>query len=317
MAGIIYADYYTPAEYMNVSRIFSFLHDGEQKKKEFFKNYCPKNMDGSKFNIYIENEKDEIAMLNVLAERFFQQSPVSPQDISHLIYASPYNAHMGDIYVPYVLHKLCKFQNTSVMRIDQQCVSAMGALEIAAALVDSGKGTNIMIACLSREPDMEARFLGNTIVGDGAGLMIVGKDNGQARIIDYVSVSDGSYSYNAYHNKKEEADFLQDVRRGTDTVTKILRATGREIQDIKVIIPQNVNYSVYYLYTRFLGIEQEKMYLKNIFNGGHLRDVDTIKNYVDAVNDNTLQDGDQCMLFGSGTHGNDATYNAILLEYCR
>lgn len=316
MAGIVYADYYTPMKCVKASDIFSHINDGDVKKEEFFRNYCKKNTDAERFNIYVENEKDEIEVFSILAERFFNHSKIQPGEISHLIYASPYNAFIGEISIAFVLHKHFNLKNACVMTIEQQCVSVMQAVQIAASLIDSGVGSNIMIACISHGMQQDERFIGTTIIGDGAAIYIIGKENCEAKIIDALSISDGSYSYNAYHKKTEEVDFLQDVRRGTNTVHEILSRKGLEAQDLKMIIPQNVNYHVYYLYSKFLGIDREKIYLKNIFDGGHLRDVDTIRNYVDALRDYPLLSGDKFMLFGSGLNGNDSTYNAILLEYC-
>lgn len=316
MAGIVYADYYTPADYMSASEVFSHIHDGDMKKEEFFSNYCSKNMDTSGFNIFIEREKNQIEMFDILGKKFVSQSVVQPEEISHLIYASAYNSSMGNISIPYVLLKLFKLNNACVLTIDQQCVSVMQALQLADSLINSGAGRNVMIACMSHGLKLEERFIGTTIIGDGSGIMIIGKENCKANIIDSLSISDGSYSYNAYYNKMEDSDFLQDVKRGTGTVTEILRRRGLGVQDLKLIIPQNINFNVYYLYSRFLGINQDIMYLNNIFMGGHLGDVDTIRNYVDALRDYPLMCGEKFMLFGSGLNGNDSTYNATLMEYC-
>ncbi len=103
---------------------------------------------------------------------------------------------------------------------------------------------------------------------------------------------------------------------------RVLEKKNVKITDLLKIIPQNINAFAYEkLYTSLLKIDKSLFFLKNIPNGGHLGDVDLIRNLTDyfvelELQEPSLDESETILLYGmGGPEGKDKNYHAILLEY--
>jgi len=147
-------------------------------------------------------------------------------------------------------------------------------------------------------------------------------DEGKLKIIGSTTQSDGTNSYNKINNIDSELDALTIAKTGSKTMKKVLEQENIKITDLLKIIPQNINAFAYEkLYTSLLKIDKNLFFLKNIPNGGHLGDVDLIRNLTDYFGELEFQqlplkECENILLYGmGGPEGKDKNYHAILLKY--
>ncbi len=304
MAGIIYSDYYLPedkaavSEFVDSSICSAFT---KQYKLEF---------------VYVEKKKSPVEIFDGLIEDFFAKSGIAPGEISHVIYAASTNLMQGDVCVPFYLQSRHQMTSAAVMVLNHGCNSAMQGIQIADALVNTGKANKVMILTISYGTLTQNRFISTSVIGDGAGIAVVGKEGVQTAILDFMSVSDGRFSVDTYDKKQHERDSLSVVRDGSSLVQNLLKKNNVEMSDIKMIIPQNLNFLGLFAQARLLGVGLDKIYTGNISRGGHLIDVDTIRNYADyrrSVGAN--QSGEKFILYATSmVNGVNITYDAMLMS---
>jgi 3-oxoacyl-[acyl-carrier-protein] synthase-3 len=304
MAGIIYSDYYTPEDTLPTSEFVE-----EKIARAFIKQYKLEN-------VFIEKKKTQVEIFKTLLDNFFEKRGVQPGEISHIIYTASQNLMDDKVCIPFLLQSSYKMTSASVILLKQCCNSVMQGLQAAAALVDTGKADHVMILSISYGTKKENRFIKTTVVGDGAGIMVVGKQDYKTRIVDFISVSDGRYSWDQYEKKEHKRDSLDIIRNSSDLMLELLKRNSVDMQEIKTIIPQNLNYLGFFAYARILEINLNKIFSKNISTGGHLVDVDTIRNYSDYERDMLSTQGDEkFILFATSTVGeHNLSYDTILLS---
>lgn len=318
MAGIIYADYYLPENTVPAAEILKVCLKGQENPEVIADGFINQT---KLENILIENKYNPVQIFNLLLENFAAKSGVPAGEVSHIIYTASFNLMKESVCIPYLLQAGYNFTSASIILMEQGCVSVMQAMQMAEALIEAGKAECVLILALSYGFKTEERFIGTTILADGAGILAVGKDRCQFTIKDSIAKSDGLYSLNEYRKIPQRADHLgvtQVIKKGADLTKEFLRNKALNIKDIKAIVPQNVNYYGNYIYARFLGTEIDKVFLRNIALGGHLSEVDTIRNYTDFARENSLNKGDMVLLYACGTVGmgnsTDATYDVMLLR---
>lgn len=308
MAGIVYSDYYLPEEKIS-SREVVGLHLND-KERDNFCNFCKID------HVYIENKRDDFEIFIDLIDKFFKRSNIPKDDIDYIIHAYPPRLMKGNISVHYFLQKYFEMNKATVFAMSLACGTTLQAIQIADALIEAGRAKNVMILTIQIGFEFAERLRTTTIIGDGAGIMVIGKDNTEASIQDYISCSDGSHSFYEYNKIPLDFDHFKFINYGSELINETITKNNLTKDDIKLIIPQNINYHLYYnFYTKFIGISPEKLYLKNLPNGGHLADVDTVRNYTDVIREAALKKGDKFMIYGMGIEEMDITYNTILLQY--
>lgn len=312
MADIIYSDYYLPKNTIHVSEFLKCSKFKQAQDEDF----CECFISQSRLEkIGVETDMQPVEIFDGLLEQFFTTSELGPEDITHFIYTSPDHWTQGEIYIPYYLAAHFGMVNASISGMVQECVTTLQAMQTAAVMVDSGMAKNVLILSICYGWNMGDRYTGSTVVGDGAGILVVGKQGGVGQISGGSSVSDGRFSLYKYKKLPPKISGLEIARKGAEFILGLLKTNGLTLDDIRTIVPQNINYSEYHMYSQYLGIDMQRIYLENISNGGHLAEVDSIRNLTDIRRASAVSPGDKLLLYGSGTigAGMDAVYNGVLL----
>ncbi len=308
MAGIVYSDYYLPEEKVDSREVLRpHMPDDEAEKfRDFSKIH----------HVYVEKKREDVEIFISLVDKFFKRTGIPQEDIDYIIHAYPLRYRQGRIAIHYLIQKYFGLNNATVLLMDCQCAANLQAMRFADALIGGNKAKNVMIITNQAGFDFLDRYAKTTIVGDAAGILVMGKENPRASFLDFMSYSDGTFSWNEYNNIPIDFDNFKFIRAGANFITNVIKKNNLTIGDIKLIIPQNINYSLYYnVYAKFIGISPEKLYLNSILDGGHTADVDIIRNYTDVARSSRLQAGDKFILYGMGIEEMDITYNVGLLRY--
>jgi 3-oxoacyl-[acyl-carrier-protein] synthase III len=313
MAGIIYSDYYLPKDAYPVSDFLMASRFKYAQDEDFCECFASQS---KQKKICIEKNLDEIGIFDVLLEKYFSGSGTDPSGITHLIYTSPENWSRNQVYIPYYLQTKFRMYSAAVIGLVQECVTTLQSMQVASSLIESGNAGKVMILSVCYGRPMEERYTGTTVVGDGAGMIVMGSENVSSSVVCCRSFSDGRYSYSKYRNMAVKTGGQDMVKRGVEFISNFLSSKQMTVNDVKLIIPQNINFSEYHMYARYLNIDIGMFFHRNISFGGHMAEVDVIRNYTDIIEMPLASRDDHLLFYGSGTIGGgmDAVYNAVLVK---
>lgn len=308
MAGILYSDYYLSEHFVPVREI---LKTSRLKEESAVKDF----IEHSRLDcIAIENKLDEIEIYKKLVERMIANGYQDQlAKISHIIYINGYKIPDAKISLPFLLQKMYSLEQAAVINLDMNCGATVEAFDIADAMVKAGRAQTVMI--LSNILGYPNRFFEQTVLGDAAALALYGEDNPACTFLDFYSVADGCSSYNLYSNLEYQFNKFNIFRRGCQVIRHLLDKHALQFDQIRVILPLSLNHYNYTLIAEQLGISSSKFYLDNIPRGGHLGDVDTIRNFTDFYRQCSYKDGDYMLIYALGFYNNfDVVYHSALCK---
>ncbi len=269
--------------------------------------------------IHIEDKKNEVSLFGQMLEHYFASGAAAPGEIDYIIYANWNSVVKGDpwsktdaecINVPYFLQREFGMHNTQVFNIEQDCTGSLVGAQVASALINDGSARKILLLSKNILENQEYRLMGGVgIISDGLAMMeLCAADSGLA-LIDFAAAADGSMTM--------DKDFSQGINQakvvqvGANLIKSLLQKNNLTVKDISVIIPQNISKSVWNLYCQVLDFPMQKVFLENFTIGGHMGDVDIIRNIADVCKKGLVGAGDYAVSYGIGT---GTSWNALLLH---
>jgi len=248
--------------------------------------------------------------------RFLNETKIDPNDIDYFISVDLYSNTSTEISISSYLQKEFGINNAAMFSLHQGCGSTLVSMGMSKKLLDvKGKYMLIISSCFA--PTVNNRYIQATVVGDALGMMVLSSESTDFEIIDYISASDGTLSHDKYNDIKREPDVISVIGKGVKTIKTLLTRNSLNISDIYMMIPQNINHQGYVnLYAKMLNLNPEKLFLENIPKGGHLGDVDIMRNFKDFSINNTIPEEANILLYGlGGPEGKDKSYDAVLVKY--
>jgi 3-oxoacyl-[acyl-carrier-protein] synthase-3 len=327
MAKILYSDYYIPNKLVPAEEI---LYKSEQFKKAIYndnlENSIKKYVKATGLqHIAVGDKKDIIDVLSKLMDKMFQSKDFSKEKIKNIFYTSyeEYN-YGGNVSVPHYLQEKFKLTEATVVVINQDCSSTIQAIRMASAL-NSIEGELSLIISPYFLDENEERYIDFTILGDGAGIIVVGDDikNKGFNIMKTSSISNGRMSVAAFNfEKNKEADdpyynYLKNKLGTFEAIRRVFSKLIGENEEIlknanKIII-QNIAENFFDTYYKMYKMEKESFYRNYI--GGHVGDVDIIRNFKDFTENNSFKIGDEIVLLAIGSDFMGVNCGATLLKY--
>lgn len=140
-----------------------------------------------------------------------------------------------------------------------------------------------------------------TIMGEASVAFTLRNNGDRNRVLDVRRKMIGKFSYVMEDNPKRLKDF-QDLYAPTlaKIIQESLEASGLDMEQIKYVIPHNVNISSWRKVAEYLNIPRHKLFLDNVSRLGHCFCSDPFINYVDLVREGKLQKGDHYMMVSVG-----------------
>lgn len=320
MSGLFYTDYYIPKEYMTFEKILEadkdFLLPESCSSLEAYYDSFKKESGLDK--IAIGQKEKGVEVFSQLLEDFFKQTGVDPASIAGLVYTDPvpFNSVVnGVVSIPHYLINKFNLENATVSIVQQQCTGFILSIALANGLLKEGQ--YLLVLSSNYVEELANRNFNYTFMGDGAALAVISKDNHQWKVVDLITSTSGINTYNRYHNYEDVKVVSMDViKKGVGVIHKLLNRNNVAAKDLYTFIPQNINEFIYSnLYARLLGIKKEKIFSPNLSYGGHIGDVDLIRNFADFQSNNSIPDKSYILLYGLGTNGLDMSYGAVLLQF--
>ncbi len=328
MSKIIYSDYYSPSTTVHVKEIL-----GDIKTLDIPDHFSDKDTYIDKFiessgikRITFEVDASLIEIFTQQLTTLFNETKIKPEQIKNLIFTSYKNYKVSrDVSVPAYLLEKFNLSQASFMLVYQQCASTIRAIEIAKGFHEKDKECYSLILSPSLYRSLEERVTSITICGDGAGVLLVGKDNttGVFEMLESAGISCGAPSiasrkWNLGARKKEEK-MKANIKLNADykkLIESVFKKQNININDIEIFLFQSVSLSYCNFLSTVLGIPKNKIYPIDFSHGGHWSDTDFIRNYTDVIKKFKFRQGDYMLSLFGGADNTALSINVSLFRYC-
>ena len=202
----------------------------------------------------------------------------------------------------------------------QSCASGLLAIDMAGRLLaadapDGRDGAGPLALILSGEKAFtrEAQvFADTTVFGEGASACLVSAYGARDRVLAYASSVRGDFDSDTGAN---DARLQREYRPSLAAVMRrALDVAGVALDDIRVVLPHNVNLVTWQRMCLLLKFPRERVVLDNIPTSGHVFCADVFANYKTACERGLLQPGDRYLAAAVGA-GGGATFAAMVFEH--
>jgi 3-oxoacyl-[acyl-carrier-protein] synthase-3 len=203
----------------------------------------------------------------------------------------------------------------------QSCASGLLAIDMAGRLLaaDAGPGRDSEAAPLAlvlsgekaftREAQM---FTDTTMFGEGAAACLVSAFGARDRMLAYAANVRGEFdSATGANDARLQREYRPSL---AEVMLRALDEAGLALDDIRVVLPHNVNVVTWQRMCLLLKFPRERVLLDNIPATGHVFCADMFANYATACERGLLRPGDRYLAAAVGA-GGGATFAAMVLEH--
>lgn len=269
--------------------------------------------------VFVGERREEAQLFSGLLERYFRKNDPDPADIGYIIYTRGDSVAVGDpwsltegecVNVPYFLQERFGMTNAQVFNVEQECSGTLIALKIAWSLLTTDEIKKVLILSRNFFEGPDKRLMGGAIlVSDGVGILEVSREPEGLEMIDFVACTSGKIS--KVRDLASAANMEEVFTTGVNLIRELLDRNGLSVDEVAWLIPQNLSRNSWNLYCQMLSFPKERVFLDNVTAGGHLGDVDIIRNISGLVDKGVLRRGDFVIVYGLGT---GTSWNAVLLK---
>jgi 3-oxoacyl-[acyl-carrier-protein] synthase III len=232
------------------------------------------------------------------------------------------------VVVPYPinpLHEVCRTLGLghalAFTVTHQSCAGGLLAIDLAGRLLaadtEPGCGSQDWPLALilsgekafTREAQM---FADTTVFGEGAAACLVSAFGPRDRLLAYASSVRGEFDSATGEN---DARLQREYRPAlAEVMGRALDEAGLTLDDIRVVLPHNVNLVTWQRMCVLLKFPRDRVLLDNIAVSGHVFCADLFANYQTACERGLLQPGDRYLAAAVGA-GGGATFAAMVFEH--
>jgi len=226
------------------------------------------------------------------------------------------------------LHEVCRalgLGHALVFTVTHQsCASGLLAIDVAGRLLaaDAASGAGgtpdgpeplaLVLAGEKAFTRAAQVFADTTVFGEGASACLVSAFGPRDRLLSYASNVRGEFDSATGENdarlQREYRPSLAEVMR------QALEEAGLTLDDIRVVLPHNVNLVTWQRMCVLLKFPRDRVVLDNIATSGHVFCADMFANYTSACERGLLQPGDRYLAAAVGA-GGGATFSAMVFEH--
>src|ERR1700722_13494784 len=206
----------------------------------------------------------------------------------------------------------------------QSCASGLLAIDMAGRLLagdadragdgqDPAEAPLALVLSGEKAFTREAQvFADTTVFGEGAAACLVSASGSRDRVLAYAADVRGEFDSDTGENdgrlQREYRPTLSEVMR------QALDAAGLTLDDIRLVLPHNVNLVTWQRMCLLLGFPRDRVLLDNIPTSGHVFCADLFANYQTARERGLLHPGDRYLAAAVGA-GGAATFAAMVFEH--
>lgn len=306
MVGLEAIESYYPSKKVYIPDLKNYLNINDFQIKLF-------NRFHGLEEIRLDFDQKLIDLLTIPLEKLLNK--VNINDIKFILYA-----HTIQTVTPYpinIIEKIKKLYHlehaVSFSVIQHNCSSAITALDIARFLLQNEKEKVLLITGEKAFTPLAQIIPNTSIMGEASTASIISKNSNDNKILAVERKILGKFSEGINLEGKLLKEFEKlYVPTLVDTISSAVKKAGLTMQDIKIILPHNVNKSSWYKVADQMKIDRNMIYLSNIPKLGHCFCSDPFLNYIDAIKEGLIKKGDYFLLASVGL---GATFSAAVLQH--
>jgi len=222
----------------------------------------------------IAKEESLVDMAYMASLKALQEAGLSAEDVDVIILAT-LTPDLGFPASACLLQARLGCHRAYAFDISAACSGFLYGLEIASALLSSGRAKNILLVGAEKLSQIVNWTDRSTCVlfGDGAGAVVLSSE-GEGDLLASVMRSDGNYWEILYAercghiNMKGKELFKLAVRAMADVCEEVMQRAGVSKEDIDLVVPHQANIRIMQALAEKLGIPMEKVY-SNIHKYGN------------------------------------------------
>lgn len=320
MIGITYMDYYLGKQEADIEKVlketnlFGISKTGESDFIEKV-NYISQM---SKCNTIVYDEKEpHIFVYESLVEHFIETSKVDTNDIIGLFFTDIYNFSYEGINIPFYIQHKYKMKNAAVISLNQQCSGTLAGMKLSSSLLENTEKKYVIIVTSCFMDNFTDRYHGDCLIGDGAGIIVISNKDYLYKIRGSSLKSYGELSYCRQKKNNIKINNMKLAQIYKQAMKEAVTDGGLMIDVIDKIICQNTNY--YFnsnVLLKLLRISKNIIFMENRNYGGHIGDVDIVRNLKDFT-DQKKEDSRYILLLAIGSYDSgegDRSIASVVLE---
>lgn len=209
----------------------------------------------------------------------------------------------------------CRLENAIAFGTSfNKCSSLFSALQIAQnLLISCSKRDKILIISGEVAFNRDLKVVnGTTIIGDAVGALVVSLNESCNNIIALKQVLDGSFARGIWLSL-EEIRNLEDItaKKVSTAVQQVLSDANISLNDIKYVLPHNINIQGWHKLASNIGVDIDKVYLRMVSKTAHCFCSDFMINFVNVKNDMNFKAGDYLLMISIGV---GSIFSAAILK---
>ena len=178
-------------------------------------------------------------------------------------------------------------------QIMNRCVNMLAGLDVARALVASGRHRRILLITTDKVAEDADRMSQFALFSDGAASCVLSAEPGDAACYELLGCAIAQDTATLEWTSQISSDLAKEVN------TELLTAAGLKLSDLAALMHANLFKPLLVMKERQAGFSPEQLYLDNIPRFGHCFAADPLISLVDRVALGHLPAGDYGMLASS------------------
>ena len=250
-------------------------------------------------------------------ETLLQKTNVDKQQVKYIIHS-----HTAQV--------ITRFGRSVIRKVQQQldlgaavafgtslnnCASTLNAFDMASVLLqchDEQAKAIVVIGERAFTPTVQV-IPHTSIMGDASAAVLVGLHGKEHRLLGQEMKTAGEFYRGVWLTAEESKLFEQRyVSLLSETILLAVKNAGLTLDDIRLILPHNVNLISWKNTAKAMCFPLEKIYLKNVKKYAHCFGADIFINFVDVLAEKQLKPGDYYVM---ATVGLGATFAAAVFQY--
>jgi 3-oxoacyl-[acyl-carrier-protein] synthase-3 len=217
------------------------------------------------------------------------------------------------------LHELCRLRGLDhaiAFAVNHHaCATGLLALDVAGRLLATDGDPDGLALVLAGEKAFtrDAQLVPETTVfGEGASACLVSATGDRDRLLAYAAHLRGEFDDELCG---DPARYQQEYPASlAGAITAAVEEAGLRLDDIRLVLPHNVNTLVWRKLCRRIGFPSERVLLENVPAVGHVFCADAFINYQTARERGRLGPGDRYVVAAAGA-ARGATFSAMVFEH--
>lgn len=216
------------------------------------------------------------------------------------------------------LHDLCRLLGldhaVAFTVTHHACASGLLAIYLAGQLLAMEESPSALALVVAGEKRFtrDAQVNAGVVFGEGAAACLVSAHGERDRLLSYAASVNTELDLDrpevAVRVEQEYPDWLAEV------ITTAVARAGVDLDDIRLILPHNVNVASWNRVCRRLGSPIDRVLLDNVPRAGHTFCADAFLNYRTAAERGLLRPGDPYLIAAAGA-ARGATFSAMVLQH--